>query len=155
MRVYRERLGVPAWWWPAAAIMILSIGSMLWIGWSLIVAAIVYAVFGAVAAAALTAWSLTTIEVTPTELRAGAARLPLADVGDVTALDVEQTRELRGAQADPRAYLLARPYLPRSVFVEVAGHSPGWPYWLIGTRRPDALATAVRSARSHAEGAVQ
>jgi hypothetical protein len=148
MRVYRERLGVPAWWWLAATILILLIGTMLWLGLSLVFAVLVYVVFGGLTTAALSALGKALIEVTDTEIVVAGRRLPLAEAGEVSALDVAQTRELRFARADPAAYLLARPYLPRSVYIEVAGRPADCPYWLIGTRRPAAFAAAIEQARS-------
>ncbi len=47
------------------------------------------------------------------KLRACGAALPLAAAGQVAALDAAQTRAMRGPRADPAAFLLARPYLPR------------------------------------------
>ena len=151
MRVYRERLGVPAWWWLAATITILTIGSMLWAGFSLLIAVIVYAVTGCLTAAALLSWAAT-IDVSDAGLRAGRRLLPLEQIGEVAALDAKQTRALRFAEADPAAYLIARPYLPRSVYVEVTGRPSDMPYWLIGTRRPERLAAAIEQARSRATG---
>ena len=41
-----------------------------------------------------------------------------------------------------------RPYLPESVYLEVAGRPAAQPYWLIGSRRPAELAAAIETARS-------
>ncbi len=149
MLVYRERLGVPAWWWPLTAASVLLLGTTLWAGFSLVVAALVYAVMSGAAAALLWSWGRARIEVTGTDLRAGTERLALEQIGEVTALDRAQTRALRGPHADPAAYLLIRPYLDESVYVEVTGQSPR-PYWLIGTRHPGELAAAIRAAAAAA-----
>jgi hypothetical protein len=77
----------------------------------------------------------------------GRDRLPLALAGEVTALDEDQTRALRGPRADPAAYLMSRPYLPRSVYIAVDDPAARGPYWLIGTRRPEELAAAIEAAR--------
>ena len=73
--------------------------------------------------------------------------LPLRHAGQVTVLDADQTRALRGPRADPAAFLLARPYLPRAVHIAVHGPASVTPYWLIGTRRPAELAAAIDAAR--------
>jgi hypothetical protein len=86
-------------------------------------------------------------------LRVGSRRLPLASAGEVAALDETQTRALRGPRADPSAVLVVRPYLPESVYVEVASRpaaSQGPPYWLIATRKPAELAAAIEAARPSA-----
>jgi len=124
--------------------------SLLLAGLSLAVALAVYLTMGAACVAALFAWGAVTIEVTATELRAGSARLPLARTGEVTALSREQAAALRGPRADPAAFLLSRPYLPESVYVEVAGRPASQPYWLIASRRPAELAAAIVKARSAA-----
>jgi hypothetical protein len=147
MRVYRERLGVPASWWLVALFLVLMLGTILWAGFSIIDAVAVYAILGGGSATFLLIWGSVTIELTDGELRAGAQRLPLHQVGQVTALDPAQTRALRGPRADPAAYLLIRPYLPKAVCIEVAGPQAAHPYWLIATRAPAELAAAIDRAR--------
>jgi Protein of unknown function (DUF3093) len=151
MRVYRERLGVPALWWLAAAVCVLLLGTTLWAGLSISDAVWVYAVMGGATAATLLAWGSVSIEVTDAELRSGSQRLPLRQAGLVAALDAAQARELRGPGADPAAYLLIRPYLPEAVYVELAGKPPDRPYWLLGTRHPAQLAAAIERARPQAD----
>jgi hypothetical protein len=150
MRAYRERLGAPASWWLAAFGCILLLGTPLWAGLSLFVAGAIYLVLGVASAATLLIWGGTIVQVREAELLAGARRLPLRQAGQVSALDREQTRALRGPRADPAAYLISRPYLAESVYVEVAGRPPGCPYWLVGTRHPAELAAAIEAARPSA-----
>lgn len=75
--------------------------------------------------------------------RAGRARIEARHLGQVAALDVDQTRLVAGRDADARAYLLLRPYLPRAVRVEVADPADPTPYWLVSSRHPEALASAL------------
>jgi hypothetical protein len=152
MRAYRERLGAPATWWLAAFGCVLLLGTPLWAGLSLVVAGAIYAALGAGSAATLLIWGGAAVEVRDGELLAGSRRLPLHQAGQVSALDREQTRALRGPRADPAAYLMSRPYLARAVYVEVAGRPAACPYWLIGSRRPGELAAAIEAAR-RADGA--
>lgn len=152
MLFYRERLGVPAWWWPVTGACVLMLGSLLFgttllLGLRLVVGALTYAVLGVACAALLMSWGAAAIEVTSTELRAGGERLPVDRIRTVAAMDLAQTRALRGPRADPAAYLLTRPYLRESVYIELAGAAAGErPYWLIGTRRPAELAAAIEAA---------
>jgi Protein of unknown function (DUF3093) len=150
MCVYRERLGVPPWWWLAVTACIVLFGSGVWAGFSLTIAALTYAGLEAVAAAILIAWGSARIEVTADALRTGRHRLPLSEVADVTALDRAQAAALRGPRADPAATLLLRPWLPLAVYVEVAGRPASQPYWLLATRRPEQLAAAIDQARTAA-----
>jgi hypothetical protein len=148
MPVYRERLGVPARWWLAGLLTVGLAGSLLWAGLSAAITLSAYVLALLVTTVVLLAWGAAVIEVTATELRAGRARLPVGQVGRVLALDRVQTRALRGQQADPAAFLLIRPYLPEAVYVEVSGRPAGWPYLLLATKRPAALAAAIE--RAHA-----
>jgi hypothetical protein len=75
-------------------------------------------------------------------------RLPLATAGQVRPLDQAQTRMMRGPRANPAAYVLIRPYLRESVYVEVIGADARWPYLLIGTRHPASLADAIERSRA-------
>jgi hypothetical protein len=150
MRDYRERLGAPASWWLVITACAALLGTTLWAGLSLTVAAVIYAALESACALVLLRWGATTIEVAAGELRAGSQRLPLGMVAEVTGLTRAQTAALRGPRADPAAYLLVRPYLPRAVYVGIAGRPAGRPYWLIGTRHPDELAAAIERAAAAA-----
>jgi hypothetical protein len=145
MHSYRERLRAPISWWITGLVTMFTFGSIVWFGFALWVAAVTYAVVFAVTAAFLLNWGRATIEVTGTELVAAGRRLPLAAVGEVRPLDEAQTRALRGPRADPRAYLLIRPYLRLAVYIEVTGAGPV-PYWLLATKRPAELAAAIEAA---------
>ncbi len=147
MHSYRERLFAPPLWWVTGMLTMLTFGAIVWTGFDL---GITLAVFGgliAITAAFLLNWGRVTIEVAGGELRAGADRLPLSDIGEVLALTEAQARALRGPRADPRAYVLIRPYLRGAVYVEVTRPDAASPYWLLATRRPAGLAAAIESAR--------
>jgi hypothetical protein len=150
MRNYREHLRVPASWWVLGFITMATFASMVWAGFSLVVAVVSYVVLLGGPAVALLIWGNSTIVVTDGELKAGRATMPLAQADQVQALDEAQTRQLRGPLADPAAFMLLRPYLRYAVFIKVAGDDPARPYWLIGTRHPDALASAIDRSRPQA-----
>lgn len=145
---YHERLRVPALWWVIAAGCVLVLGTELFAGFSLTVGIVVYVVMAVICGATLLHWGGAVVEVSGGELRAGPVRLPLAHAGEVRPLDEARTRAMRGSSADPAAYLLIRPYLKESVYVEVSGADARWPYLLIGTRRPAALAGAIERSRA-------
>jgi len=119
MRVYHERLRVPLSWWVVGLATIVILATEVVPGWPLPVQVAVYVVLVGGFAAVLLNWGRPSVDVGAGELRVGAARLPLAAVGEVTALDEAQTRSLRGPRGDPAAFLFIRPYLRRSVYVEV------------------------------------
>lgn len=153
MRSYREHLRVPASYWVLGFITMATFASFAWAGFDYLVALAAYLVLVVAPGVALWIWGNATIMVADGELRAGPDVLPLAQSGHVQVLDAAQTAKLRGPLADPAALMLIRPYLKRAVYIEVtepAGAARPHPYWLVGSRDPEALAAAVVSARAQA-----
>ena len=154
MRSYREHLRVPASYWVLGFITMATFASFAWAGFSYLIAVAAYLVLVVAPGVALWIWGNATIMVADGELRAGRDILPLAQSGHVQVLDAAQTAKLRGPLADPAALMLIRPYLSRAVYIEIAGaaagESPAHPYWLVGSRDPEALAAAIVSARAQA-----
>ena len=152
MRSYREHLRVPASYWVLGFITMATFASFAWAGFNYLIAVAAYLVLVAAPGVALWIWGNATIMVADGELRAGRDILPLAQSGHVQVLDAAQTAKLRGPLADPAALMLIRPYLSRAVYIEIAGaaagESPAHPYWLVGSRDPEALAAAIVSARA-------
>jgi DUF3093 family protein len=147
MHGYYERLTAPISWWITGMVTMFTFGSIVWFGFPLWAAAVTYATLFAVTAAFLVNWGRATIEISGSELVAGQSRLPLSAAGEVRPLSEAQTTALRGPRADPRAYLLIRPYLRQAVYVEVLAGSSDAPYWLLATKRPAELAAAIESSR--------
>ena len=83
------------------------------------------------------------IRVADGVLHVPGARIPLDQLGGVTPLDREGTRRVRGPLAEPRAFVVTRPWLSSSVKVQVEDPEDDTPYWLVGTRRPQDLAAAL------------
>ena len=147
MRVYHERLRVPASWWVLGLLSTFLLGGGFLAGFDWEPALVVYAAITVPLAAFLIGWGWLRIDVSGGQLRVGKAALPLAQAGQVTVLDEDQTRALRGPRSDPAAFLVARPYLPRAVYIAVDDPAGVTPYWLIGTRQPGELAAAIEAAR--------
>jgi len=147
---YTEQLRVPVSWWVLGMLSAFIFASTAWAGFSVLVAVACYVVLCGGCAVALLLMSRTKIEVSHGELRVGASTLPLALAGEVAALDQARTRALRGPSADPRAFMMVRPYLSTAVYIEITGEHQDPPYWLIGTRRPTELAAAIERSRPQA-----
>jgi Protein of unknown function (DUF3093) len=147
---YTEQLRVPVSWWVLGMLSAFIFASTAWAGFSVLVAVASYVVFCGGCAAALLLMSRTKIEVSNGELRVGASTLPLAVAGEVAALDEARAWALRGPSADPRAFMMVRPFLKLAVYIEVTGEHQDRPYWLIGTRRPAELAAAIERSRPQA-----
>lgn len=142
---YREKLRAPVSYWVIAFLFGLSLGIILLVEgpwWSLI---------GLVGGTALGGWAVLAygrpvIEVLPDgTLKAGSAVLPASALGPALALDAERARALRTYEADPRAFLLLRSYIPTAVRVEIADPADPTPYLYLSTRRPKRLAAVVNA----------
>lgn len=147
MGSYREHLRVPVSWWLLAVPVIAVLGGEVYAGFGGFIPPLIYAVFVAAVAAFLLAWGAASVEVTDGVLRAGGATLPLGEISEVVALDEKQAALLRGPRADPAARLMLRPYLKRAVYIALADPGSGVPYWLVATRHPEELATAIERGR--------
>jgi Protein of unknown function (DUF3093) len=143
---YHERLHAPLRWWVQGTMLVAS----AWLA-----AAVALPAAGAFAVAAvglvlmsafLLSYGGARIEVGGGMLRAGPAGIETSLVGAATPLDAPGTRRQAGVDADARAYLLLRPFVKTSVRVEVTDPADPTPYWLLSSRRPEALASALDAA---------
>jgi hypothetical protein len=109
---------------------------------------------GGLVIGALVVWGLVAagvrVGVRDGEVVAGAAHVPLHHVGAVTPLDAEQTRRMRGPEADANAFLVLRPWVATAVRVELTDPADPTPYWLVSTRAPERFAAAASTARGDA-----
>jgi hypothetical protein len=143
---YSERLTVPLRWWAQGTMLVAT----LWLAVVVAAPPLVAAVVALVAMALLVAGFLTyggaRVSVGDDVFRAGRAHIDTSLVGQATPLDADATRRSAGVDADARAFLLLRPYLKRSVLVEITDPADPAPYWLVSTRHPDQLAAALQPA---------
>lgn len=144
--LYDERLRVPLRWWVQAIMFLASVWLAFIVALPSAIAWTAIAVLTAATAALFVGYGAARVRVEAGVLHAGRAHIPVALLADPTPLDSEATRLLAGRDANARAYLLLRPYLKRSVRVEVTDPADPAPYWLISTRRPDELARAIWAA---------
>lgn len=141
---YRERLTAPLSWW----VVVIAFG-LVW-GWIMLVAANVAIAIGAAVVATVLAgalvWGYGSLRIVAGRegLRVGSAHLSPGDIGEVVALDPRGFRERLGPRADARAWLRTRPYIDSGVAVEIADPSDPTPYWLVSSRRPEAVVAALR-----------
>jgi hypothetical protein len=90
------------------------------------------------------------IEVSHSDLVAGRARLPLSSVGSLAAFAGDDARLERGQRLDARAWLLIRGWVDPVLRMQVADAGDPAPYWLISTRKPEAIIAAIETARGAA-----
>lgn len=94
----------------------------------------------------------TTVEVRAGELHVGPAHIPVTALGDPTALDRDGVHRALGPGSDARAFVCLRAWIPGGVQVPVTDAADPTPSWLVSTRRPRALASAIVGARqAHSE----
>ena len=144
---YAERLGVPLRWWVQGTMLVASLWLATVVALPGLGAWIVTAVALGLLALGFLSYGSARIRVAHGVLHAGRAHIEAIHVGRVSALDVEETRRTAGRDADARAFLLLRPYLKRAVRVEITDPADPAPYWLLSTRHPDRLATAISGLR--------
>ena len=140
---YDERLVAPLWVWGAAVGLSVMAAFGLHAGRDGTAALAPYAVLPLAAVAGVALSSRGRIRVADGVLHVPGARIPLAHLGTATPLDRDGTRQVRGPLAEPRAFVVTRPWLAGSVRVQVEDPEDDTPYWLIGTRDPAALAAAL------------
>jgi Protein of unknown function (DUF3093) len=142
---YRERLSAPLSYWFIAFLFGLSIAIiMLVLGpWQALLGLILGTAAGGWI---VVAYGKPVIEVLPDgTLNAGSATLPASALGTAVALDAERARALRSYEADPRAFLLLRSYIPTAVRVEIIDPADPTPYLYLSSRRPKRLAAVVNA----------
>jgi hypothetical protein len=163
---YQERLRFPWLWWPpvlaGTGLLVTPIGLSLPGGLRPLL------IVGPVLAVAAGLWWLGRIQVAvalpPAGVEAGSgadgddggggggelwvddARLPVRFIRTVVPLDAAGRRELLGVSADPLAFVVQRPWIGGAVQVVLDDPADPTPYWLISTRAPDRLATALGQA---------
>lgn len=142
---FRERLHVPAVWWLLAGLfalsLLLAIGLYVGLVWGIGVTIASLAV-----STALFVRGAVAIVVDDTGLRVGRAWIEHRYLDSAQALDAEQTRRRAGPEADARAHLVLRPYVAGAVEITLDDPEDPAPYWLVSTRRPDALAAALTAS---------
>jgi hypothetical protein len=83
------------------------------------------------------------LEVTDQVLRAGRAQIGREFITSATAETRQETRALLSTGADARAHLVIRSWIPRAVRVQISDSRDSTPYWLVSSRKPEALQMAL------------
>ncbi|MFR9775001.1 DUF3093 domain-containing protein [Micromonospora sp. MS34] len=149
-RGYSERLTLPWWAWPVGLALAGLLAAELWLGATGVRAWLPFAVLIPATVAALAWLGRIRIAVNTDELRVDDARLPVRYVADVVPLDAAGRREVLGVGADPLAFVVQRPWVGAAVQVVLDDPADPTPFWVVSTRHPVELATAVLAARDRA-----
>ena len=141
---YRERLTPPLWAFVAAA-MIAPMAALVFVPLNATVALVAG---GAVAVGVILLLALLSpvIEVRDGWLRAGRARIDARHLGVPVEYRGQEARLERGQRLDPRSWHLIRGGIDGLVVVPLEDPDDPVPSWVISTRTPDRLRSALRSA---------
>lgn len=140
---YRERLTAPASWWIGAVIFGAVVCWVVAVATTLVAGIAGGILAFAVAGSLIVAYGNIPVSAGPDGLRVGRSHLTPEFMGDVTVLNGPAFRHLLGADADARAWMRTRAYVPGGVRVDVADPRDPVPYWLISCRKPESVATAL------------
>ena len=88
-----------------------------------------------------------TVRVESGRLTAGRAQIPVDQLGEVELLGADALREAIGPSLDARSFLVVRGWIHRGVRIANIDPADPAPYWIITTRRPQALADAITASR--------
>lgn len=143
---YAERLRIPWWSWPLGLAGGGLIGVEIWMGAGGFRAWVPFAVILPLTVALLFWMGRIRVAVTGTEFQVDDARLPLSAIGEVVALDAAGKREALGVGSHPLAFVIQRPWIGGAVQVVLDDPSDPTPFWVVSTRHPVELATALRTS---------
>jgi hypothetical protein len=141
--LYAERLGVPWWSWPPALLAAALLAAEVWMGSGGLRAWVPYAVLLPLTVALMIWLGRIRIVVTGTEFLVDDARLPVVVIADVIPLDADGKREVLGVGAHPLAFVVQRPWIGGAVQVLLDDPADPTPFWVVSTRHPVQLATAL------------
>lgn len=80
-------------------------------------------------------------------LTAGRASIPVSVLGRIELLDDEGLRAALGPGTDARSYLMVRGYIHTGLRIAVEDPQDPTPFWILTSRKPQALAAAIEAAR--------
>ena len=143
--LYSERLWVPIWWWAAGAGIAVLLAAEIHMGAPGIRAWLPYVVLLPLIGWALFAFSRLRVEVVApsgtadVELHVGKAHLPLAVAAKAAVVPATAKSAALGRQLDPLAFVQHRTWVKQMVIVVLDDADDPTPYWLVSTKRPEAL----------------
>jgi len=141
---FREVIRPPVWLMAFIYFLALSLGIAIWAAMNTMAAVIVMTPLTLATIAIYFTTSLV-IEVDENELRVGKAHIDKKFCGEVIVLTPTQMSLQRTREADPAAYLAIRFWTARGVKIEIKDRRDQTPYWLVTSKRGDALTKALRN----------
>ncbi|UFT00383.1 DUF3093 domain-containing protein [Nocardia huaxiensis] len=146
--IYTERLWVPLWWWPVGFGIAGLMAAEIHMGAPGVRAWLPYVALFAIATWVLLWFSRHKVEValdsagTP-ELRVDRAHLPATFVSRAAAVPASAKSAALGRQLDPAAFVQHRAWIGPLVLLVLDDPDDPTPYWLVSTRRPEQIISAL------------
>lgn len=139
---FAERITWPLSLWAFAGAMVLSIFLTFWAPFNFTFAAIVTVIF---ALGLIYAHQKTRLDIVVINgwLYVGNAKIEVKYIKSAKELNQSQFLKLRGPDADPAAFNASRYWVKTGVKVELKDKADPTPYWLISSRKPEALAKCL------------
>ncbi|CCQ16688.1 Hypothetical membrane protein [Rhodococcus sp. AW25M09] len=147
--LYSERLWVPLWWWAVGGALAVLLAAEIHMGAPGIRAWLPYLVLIPLFAWALYAFSRLRVAVVTraddgtdssgVELHVGKAHLPLDVASKAAVVPATAKSAALGRQLDPLAFVQHRTWVKQMVIVVLDDPDDPTPYWLVSTKRPEAL----------------
>ncbi len=142
--IFREVIRPPLWLIAFIYFLLFSFVIAIWAAFDTaagINASLIAVVLGLVAIKMATK----TITVTDGELRIGRAHIPLQYCGRVEVISKKDFVRARTRDADPAAFFALTFWISEGIKVEITDERDPTPYWLISTKRAQALHAALKN----------
>ena len=140
---FDERLSVPVWWYLLALGLGVLMGAQIHMGYPGLRSWIGYAVMVPLCVGVLWWMGRSRTTVRNGTLVSNGRELPLSAVGVTDIVQKKDKQQAMGPDLDPSAYVLHRVWVGPLVRVEITDPATPEPYWVLSSRRPEALRTAI------------
>ena len=139
---------MPLWWYLPAAGLGVLLGAEVHMGYPGFRSWVGYLVLVPLCLAALWWLGRSRVRVKGKTLAAGDRSVALSHVGRTDVVPRRDKQQALGPDLDPGAFLLHRTWVGPVVRVEITDPDTPEPYWVLSSRRPDALVAALEAGRT-------
>ncbi len=141
---YSERLVVAWWIWPCALGTAILMAAEIHLGHDGLRSWLPYATLIPLTAALLWWLGRVQVRIAGGELWVDDAHIPLEFLVAAEPLDAAAKQQALGRELHPFAFVVHRPWVRGAVRIVLDDPADPTPYWLVSSRRPDDLASALR-----------
>nr|WP_255622140.1 DUF3093 domain-containing protein [Tessaracoccus sp. OS52] len=136
---------VPWWWWFVALLAVGSLAVALFAYLTVPLATAVVVLFAFAVGAVAYSYGNAAVSVSGDRLSVGRFSVEGKWIRGAEALQGDAAVAALGPEADTRDFLQTRPYVRDLVRVDLADPADPHPHWLVSSRNPDELASAIRA----------